>query len=182
MVCRWYNSNEVKIKDMTPEEKREYHRAYRAKNKEKLDAYHKSWSEDNSDRLREKAKAHYRDNKEAKKEYDKAYREKNKDKISAQLKVYRKANKFEFDFISSKIYGGQTTHSKRRGHNPPDYTLEELRSWLKEQPNLNSLMEGYEKSGGDKWLSPSVDRIDNSKGYSFDNIQLMTFKENHEKG
>ena len=37
-------------------------------------------------------------------------------------------------------------------------------------------------SGYDKYAKPSLDRIDDYKGYSFDNIQLMTWGENDTKG
>ena len=102
----------------------------------------------------------------------------------AQTKEYQKAwrenNKFTFKRISSRMYEGQIWSSRKRGHNPPTFTLEELRSWLNIQPNLRALMEEYKASGGKKDLKPSVDRLDDSRGYSLDNIQLGTWKDNYD--
>jgi len=77
------------------------------------------------------------------------------------------------------IYKAQKSNSKRRGHNPPAYTKDELREWLYKN-NFKSLYDKWVKSGFKKDLKPSVDRIDDFKGYSFDNIKLGTWKENKE--
>jgi hypothetical protein len=37
------------------------------------------------------------------------------------------------------------------------------------------------KRGGNKWDSPSLDRIDNTKGYTKDNIIVVSFRANHFK-
>ena len=42
-------------------------------------------------------------------------------------------------------------------------------------------MSKWKSSGYNRWTKPSVDRLDDNLGYSFDNIQLMTWKENNEK-
>ena len=78
-----------------------------------------------------------------------------------------------------QIYINQRSNAKGRGHAPPDYTKEELREWFWSQPNAEKLYYDWVISGYDKKSRPSVDRIDDYKGYSFCNIQLMTWNENN---
>jgi len=84
--------------------------------------------------------------------------------------------------VFAKIYGSQIDHSVTRGHVAPDYTLDQLKDWVDRQPNAHQLWNGYVTSGYDRWARPSVDRVDNSKPYTLDNIRLMTWKENHQNG
>jgi len=80
------------------------------------------------------------------------------------------------------IYNNQQGSSRERGHTPPTYTVNELRTWFRNHPMANALYDAWRLSGYRQGLIPSVDRIDDSKGYSFDNIQLMTWAENKAKG
>ena len=95
--------------------------------------------------------------------------------------TYHEKNRLEYKYISRTIYGRQLNSSKERGHNPPAYTLEELRYWMQQQDNLSSLMKAYKESNGDSNLKPSVDRKKDHLPYTFDNIQLGTWKENRDK-
>ena len=76
-----------------------------------------------------------------------------------------------------EIYNGQRKSSRNRGHSYPSYTKEELTKWLYKH-GFKELYNSYVKSGEDKWLRPSVDRLDDDKPYSFDNIRLGTWKDN----
>lgn len=77
------------------------------------------------------------------------------------------------------IYNTQVRNSKVRGHNPPAYAREEFIEKYKDNPIYLDLHSKWVESGYDKWYAPSFDRIDNSKGYSFDNLQVVTFKRNN---
>lgn len=78
-------------------------------------------------------------------------------------------------------YRTQKTSSKKRGHSPPEYTFEEFFKWMMSQDIFHELFDNWVKSDYDKNLNPSVDRKDDYKGYSFENIQIMTWKENSDK-
>jgi len=80
-----------------------------------------------------------------------------------------------------KIYAHQSRASKKRGHNPPEYTREELGNWLMEHPLFDDLYANWVASEYNSAFTPSIDRLDNYKGYSFNNIQLMTWGENRSK-
>ena len=80
--------------------------------------------------------------------------------------------------LPNRMYRNQVEHSKFRGHPAPSYTLEEFKTWLDSSTEYKTLYESYKVSGYSKELVPSVDRIDNTKPYTFDNIELVTFKEN----
>lgn len=64
----------------------------------------------------------------------------------------------------------------------PTYTKDELKDWCYSQKVFHELFNNWKESGFDKKLYPSCDRIDNHKGYSLDNLQLMTWQENDDKG
>ena len=84
--------------------------------------------------------------------------------------------------VARKIYNSQISHSVTRGHPSPNYTFDQLLDWLDKQPSLLGIWRAYEKSGYQSDLRPSVDRLNDSKAYTLDNIQLMTWGENRSKG
>jgi len=71
--------------------------------------------------------------------------------------------------------------SKERGHPLPTYTAEELMEWALGE-GLLKLHEAWKNSGYETELRPSIDRLDASKYYDFDNMKLTTWKENMTKG
>lgn len=95
-----------------------------------------------------------------------------------RIKDYQKT----FPGQLTKIYSDQRQRSKRRGHEMPTYSKEDLGQWLKSQSNFEELWDGWVESNYDTKLVPSVDRLDDSKGYSLGNIQLTTWSENNLKG
>ena len=84
--------------------------------------------------------------------------------------------------VISVIYSSQILNSKKRGHNPPDYTKLEFSNWVYDQSDFEKLYKKWVKSNYRKELKPSVDRLNDYEGYSMDNIQLMTWGENKAKG
>lgn len=83
--------------------------------------------------------------------------------------------------IITAIYSAQKTTSKKRGHSKPTYSKIELTEWITSNPNFYKLYNKWVNSNYNKMLKPSIDRLDNSKGYSFDNIRLTDWKTNHNK-
>lgn len=83
--------------------------------------------------------------------------------------------------VAFLAYHHQVSTSKKKGYNLPEYTKEELYDWLLKQPTFDEFYDEWVKSGYDRWKKPSVDRIDDYKSYTFDNIQLMTWRGNNNK-
>lgn len=84
--------------------------------------------------------------------------------------------------LTIRIYDNQKTRSKRRGHNPPTYTQEEIREWLYSQPLFHKLYDNWKRLDFQKEYVPSIDRKEDHIGYTMSNIQLMTWGENKAKG
>jgi len=83
--------------------------------------------------------------------------------------------------LVTAMYFGQRTRSTLRGHHQPTYTKEELRDWLFSQKLFHILYDNWKRLDYQKNYIPSVDRINDYIGYTMDNIQLMTWKENRAK-
>lgn len=83
--------------------------------------------------------------------------------------------------LISKTYSHQKQSSKRRGHEAPTYTKRELLEYAKCSEEFMRLFEEWCSCGYVSYSRPSFDRLDDSKGYSFDNIQVTTWKENERK-
>jgi len=75
------------------------------------------------------------------------------------------------------IYKTQKRNSIVRGHTSPNYTKAELKDWLYGK-GFKKLYDNWAKSNYEKDLKPSVDRLDEFKPYSLDNIRLVTWKIN----
>ena len=84
--------------------------------------------------------------------------------------------------LITKVYSQQRHNSKKRGNPLPTYSNKELLVWIKEQLTFEILYKNREGSWYKTQLIPSIDRIDDYKWYSLDNIQLMTWEENKQKG
>jgi len=55
-------------------------------------------------------------------------------------------------------------------------------NWSSADENFNTLYEAWVESGYDRKLSPSIDRIDTSAGYTIGNIRWVTHSENSRGG
>lgn len=80
----------------------------------------------------------------------------------------------------SQIYAVECVTSRQRGHTPPEYTQKELYNWAVKN-GLFLLADKWRESGYEKNLSPSVDRVDSTQGYSFPNIRLVTWEQNNDQ-
>lgn len=79
-----------------------------------------------------------------------------------------------------KIYNRQQRTCRNSDiYPPPKYTLEEFTNWMYSQDNFEKLYTDWVKSGYIRNLTPSVDRLEETLGYFFGNIQLITWGENH---
>ena len=62
-----------------------------------------------------------------------------------------------------------------------DFTFQEFENTF-DTPIFREMLQAYLASGKNLSLAPSIDRIDNNKGYSLDNIRWVTQGENSRKG
>lgn len=109
----------------------------------------------------------------------------NKDGLNAICKecsrlAYNKFSKSKEGFFTIS-YKNQIRSSKARGHNLPNYTKDELKEKYINTNIFLSLYKEWEDNGFCKDLSPSFDRKDDTKSYSFENIRLVTWKVNKNK-
>lgn len=79
------------------------------------------------------------------------------------------------------IHGNQLKASRGRGHVKPNYSLTELRCWALSQPIFHKLYDDWVVSGFRKKLTPSFDRMDDSRGYCLSRLEIMTWDENNKK-
>ena len=77
------------------------------------------------------------------------------------------------------IYKTQKRNQSLRGHGKLPYSKEQFKDWLYSN-GFKDFFDSWVYSGYKKDKKPSVDRIDSNKGYSFGNIQLVTWLNNRE--
>jgi len=84
--------------------------------------------------------------------------------------------------LFARLYSHQLESSRKRGHKKPLYTVIELREKYVNTELYLRLHKEWVESGYNKYKAPSFDRLDNFEGYSFDNIQLVTWGVNDKLG
>lgn len=106
---------------------------------------------------------------------------KHKDGLRYTYRECDRASDLSVEGLVFKIYRKQVEKSRHRGHPPLGYTKYDLLKWCISESSFNILYSYWVMSDYHTKIRPSVDRICNAAGYSFDNIQLMTWRENNEK-
>jgi len=110
----------------------------------------------------------------------------NKDGLKGSCKsciaIYQTSHHRTKEGKLKRVYSNQLKSSKERGHNPPTYTKQQFIDRFINDKKYLLLHSKWVASDYDKMLSPSFDRLDDYKGYSFDNIQIITWQENDAKG
>ena len=140
------------------EEKKAYDREYRKKNREKIRAYKKAYYEKNRARILE---------------WNDRWR-KEKPEVFKESILRHKASKGELtfgEFVTRKFNSGRAG-AKNRGLSW-ELTKEELHELLKN--NTTCALSGRElKYQVGEFDQASLDRIDCSKGYTIDNVQIVS--------
>jgi hypothetical protein len=156
------------------------------KNLEDRQAYHKTWRACNQEYLRRKRKAYYTTHKEEILEQQKRYHEKNRKRILVDRRNRRKANLAEV----------RAKEKKRYENNPELFLLYSARRRAKLRGlEFNLSLEDIvipktcpvlgipivPGKGSSRRNSASLDRIDNTKGYTKDNVIVVSFRVNNLK-
>jgi len=79
--------------------------------------------------------------------------------------------------VITRLFIQHKSVSKKRGNKPPRYSKDELKEWLYKN-GFYAMWCQWVNSGYDKYMKPSVDRLNDYKGYSLDRIQLVTWEFN----
>lgn len=95
-----------------------------------------------------------------------------------RAKEYRKTLKG----VVNTIYNSMKQHSKERGQVVPGFSFDGLYGFLKNNIQFINLYNDWKNNSYNRWMKPSCDRKDESIGYTFDNIEIMRWKENSDKG
>lgn len=83
--------------------------------------------------------------------------------------------------VALMAYSNQVEKSKRRGHAPPNYTKSDFIDWLLSKEKFHIVYDEWISSGYLTNEKPSCDRLDDYLPYTFNNLQIMTWKENNSK-
>ena len=84
--------------------------------------------------------------------------------------------------LLGKIYSSQVNSSKIRGHPLPDYSLKEFIDKFIDDPTFNKIYYSFLENGCKPKDKPSLDRIDDFKPYTLDNLQVTTIRGNEVRG
>ena len=83
--------------------------------------------------------------------------------------------------LARRIYTKQKLRFANDKEMSPDYSVQEFIDWFLTQPCFEVLYKNWIASNYAPGLKPSCDRVNDYEGYSFNNIQLITWQENKEK-
>jgi hypothetical protein len=151
-----------------PDEKQAYNKKYRESHRDKKRAYDKKYCESHREELRAKNKEYRETHRDEQRAYSKKYRESHRDEIGSQSKQYRRDNIERCMVISARERA--KVKNLQFAITPDDIVV----------PKFCPLL-GIELKRGEGKLhdnSPSLDRIDSTKGYIPKNVWVISHKAN----
>lgn len=85
--------------------------------------------------------------------------------------------------LAKRLFSHTRYNALKRGMSLPVWKNHlELEQWLVNQEKFSEMIAKWKESGYEKDLTPSIDRLDNSRSYDLDNIELVTWSENNKRG
>lgn len=102
-----------------------------------------------------------------------------KERVKLRSLQNENADYFTEKGVIRTIYKTQKRSNKIRGFGEIPYSKKDFSVWLYEN-DFKLLYDRWMACGCIKDMKPSVDRLDDLKGYSLDNIRLVTWKDNRE--
>lgn len=133
----------------------------------------KEWYQKNKEQVKQRAKQYYHDNKEKVLEDVKKYREANRPKIQKKGREYYRRK------LKNRLLNAARARSRKYGY---EFNLTEADIILpKYCPLLGIEMFVTESRKGSKHSSFSLDRIDSARGYTKDNVWVISHKANSMK-
>lgn len=118
-------------------------------------------------------------------EYLKRQREYRRNSGNAATKKYERTKKGKLMRLYRNMESRVTGVQKLKSHLYEGRHLlprDEFYEWAMNSPNFHKLFDEWELSGYDRKLTPSVDRVDSSKGYRTENMEWVTHSENSRRG
>ncbi len=100
--------------------------------------------------------------------------------LERAVRAYRRH--YDIVFIVSEMFHTQQRRSRKHAYKFVSYTQAQLLEFVLGHREAYEIHDAWVQSGFIKNLKLSVDRKDATKGYSLDNIQIMTWGENNLKG
>lgn len=92
-------------------------------------------------------------------------------------------DKLELEMLqyAKRKYSEMKSRVKRKNFNEIQFTINEFLQWIMNNDNYKKIYSNYADNNKNRKLCPSIDRKDDYKTYSFDNIRLVTWEENKDK-
>lgn len=143
-------------------------------------AKNRLWYEENKEVRNEKIKKYRIENVVKVKEYEIGYRSRNRNILKDKKQEYHRSlwgySIYLYGAIRSRLVSA-TTYKNRAVH----FTKIDFLKWLEESDYVEHYC-NWAYWGFPQVLSPTVDRVDNDRGYSLDNIQILPQFANARKG
>jgi hypothetical protein len=86
-----------------------------------------------------------------------------------------------YDRMSGRVKGNKSTRQPELYIGKEILPRDQFLEWAMRDETFMNMFTEYLNAGRSVALAPSVDRIDNKRGYTIDNIQWLTHKENCRK-
>ena len=80
--------------------------------------------------------------------------------------------------VINQMYSSSISRTKKKGFTPVSFTKEELEKWVYSRKEFHILYDEWVLEDYPTALKPSLDRLDDYKGYSLDNIRIVTANTN----
>ncbi len=80
--------------------------------------------------------------------------------------------------VINQMYSGCISRTKKKGFSPVPFTKVELEQWVYSNKEFHALYDEWVMNNYPTNLKPSLDRLNDYKGYSLDNIRIVTVNTN----